>query len=633
VQVSEPRDDASSWPPPHLLDPQRLAAVEATGLLDSDRWDPGLLDAAAAQSWDRLTGLAARLLRAPMAFLTLVDDKQSNWLSCVGVEEAAGWSNPVEESFCQYVIADRAPFVVGDAAAHPRTQGNLSVEVLGVRAWAGFPVLDSGGQPLGSFCVLDTVPRKWTTEDIEVLGVLAEAAAAQVRLLTAVAAEREAEERLQRLTGVALELVGAATLDDLTDIVVNRALPVLGADGGAVIVVEADQTMRLAISARLGEQTQVLYGLLPGDSPLPACHVARTGERVQLPTRASGLAFTPEMEQVYETTQRSAWAFTPLTVAGRRIGSLAVSWREERVFGVEELELVDAFAAQCAQALDRIQAEEARRTAALEVQRLAESLQQALLTPPPQPDHLHIVVRYLPASHEAQVGGDWYDAFLQPDGATMLVIGDVVGHDRAAAAQMGQLRGLLRALAYTAEVTTPDDTPAQVLSRVEHAAAGLDVQTLATVVLARVERVPDVPVSGRRTLRWSNAGHLPPVLLLADGTSRLLEGEEDLLLGVDPDTARTDHTVELPDESMLLMFTDGLVERRGASLDEGLARLQAALVDLAGVGLDELCDTLLARLAGDAGEDDVALIAVRVHSEDAPRPPQAGPNRLPHGLS
>jgi serine phosphatase RsbU (regulator of sigma subunit) len=477
--------------------------------------------------------------------------------------------------------------------------------------------------------VVDTLPREWTAEDVEVLGVLAEAAAAQVRLLAAVAAERRAKEWLQRLTGVAMELVGAATLDDLTDIVVNRALPVLGADGGAVVVVEADRSMRLAVSARLGEQTQVLYGLLPADSPLPACHVARTGERVQLPTRASGLAFTSEMEQVYETTQRCAWAFTPLTVAGRCIGSLAVSWREERAFGLEELELVDAFAAQCAQALDRIQADQARRTAALEVQQLAESLQQALLTPPPEPDHLHIVVRYQPASHQAQVGGDWYDSFLQPDGATMLVIGDVMGHDRAAAAQMGQLRGLLRALAYTAEVTTPDDTPAQVLSRVEHAARGLDVQTLATVVLARVERIPDVPVSGRRTLRWSNAGHLPPLLLLADGTSRLLEAEEDLLLGVDPDTPRADHTVELPDQSTLLMFTDGLVERRGASLDEGLAHMQAALVDLARVGLDELCDTLLARLVGDAGEDDVAIIAVRAHPEDAPRPPQAGPNRLP----
>lgn len=255
---------------------------------------------------------------------------------------------------------------------------------------------------------------------------------------------------------------------------------------------------------------------------------------------------------------------------------------------------------------------------------LADRLQQALLTSPPEPDHLHLVVRYRAAAHEAQVGGDWYDAFLQPDGASMLVIGDVVGHDGTAAAKMGQLRGLLRALAYST-----DDAPAAVLTRVEHAARGLAVDTLATAVLARIERSPDVPVCGSRTLRWSNAGHLPPVLLHQDGTSNVLGSEPDLLLGVDPDATRHDHTTELPDSATLLLFTDGLVERRGASLDDGLARLQAALADLAEVPLDELCDTLLGRMVPEPGEDDIALLAVRTYPEDRPRPATAGPNRLP----
>ena len=96
---------------------------------------------------------------------------------------------------------------------------------------------------------------------------------------------------------------------------------------------------------------------------------------------------------------------------------------------------------------------------------LSDRLQQALLTPPPEPDHLHVAVRYQPAGHEAQVGGDWYDAFLQPDGATMLVIGDVVGHGSDAAAAMGQLRGLLRALAYD-----NDEPPAATLHA--HGAGG-----------------------------------------------------------------------------------------------------------------------------------------------------------------
>ena len=258
---------------------------------------------------------------------------------------------------------------------------------------------------------------------------------------------------------------------------------------------------------------------------------------------------------------------------------------------------------------------------------LSDRLQESLLTPPPAPDHLQIAVRYRPAAHEAQVGGDWYDAFLQPDGATMLVIGDVVGHDSSAAAAMGQVRGLLRALAYG-----HDDGPAATITRVEHSARGLAVSTLATAVLARIERHPDVPVTGLRQLRWSNAGHLPPILLAPDGTATLLTSQPELMLGIDPDAPRSDHTVDLPDDHTLLLVTDGLVERRDIDLDEGIERLREALSDLGGTPLEQLLDTVLARLVPEAGADDVAIVAVRTWPEDRPRPAEAGPNRLPPGF-
>jgi PAS domain S-box-containing protein len=279
-------------------------------------------------------------------------------------------------------------------------------------------------------------------------------------------------------------------------------------------------------------------------------------------------------------------------------------------------------AARQAAEIDRLAREAAASRA------LSDRLQQALLTPPPEPDHLHVAVRYQPAGHEAQVGGDWYDAFLQPDGATMLAIGDVVGHGSAAAAAMGQLRGLLRALAYD-----NDEPPAATLSRVDRAAQGLAVSTLATAILARVERHPDVPVDGRRILRWSNAGHVPPLLLAPDGTSRLLETPPDLMLGVDPGAVRHDHVVDLDVGDTLLLATDGLLERRDSDLDEGMARLQETLADLGDKPLDELLDTVLARLVPGAGQDDVAVVAVRAYPEDRPRPPEAGPNRLPPGVT
>jgi serine phosphatase RsbU (regulator of sigma subunit) len=225
------------------------------------------------------------------------------------------------------------------------------------------------------------------------------------------------------------------------------------------------------------------------------------------------------------------------------------------------------------------------------------------------------------------VGGDWYDAFLQPDGATMLAIGDVVGHGSDAAAAMGQLRGLLRALAYD-----NDEPLSATLTRVEHAARGLGVAGLATALLARVERHPDALVSDRRVLRWSSAGHLPPVLLAADGTTTVLGTPPDLMLGVDPDAPRRDHTAHLDDGSTLLLVTDGLVERRDSDLDAGMTALRAALADLGSTPLEELCDTVLVRLVPDHPGDDVALVAVRAHPEDRPRPQEAGPNRLPAGV-
>jgi PAS domain S-box-containing protein len=258
---------------------------------------------------------------------------------------------------------------------------------------------------------------------------------------------------------------------------------------------------------------------------------------------------------------------------------------------------------------------------------LSDRLQEALLTPPPEPDHLEVAVRYQPAAQEAHVGGDWYDAFLQPDGATVLVIGDVVGHDSRAAAAMGQLRGLIRALVYD-----NDEPLADTVGRVERTAQGLAVATLATALVARVERDPDVPVTGPRTLRWTNAGHPSPVLLAPDGTTTVLDTRPDLMLGVDSGASRHEHTVPLHDGVTLVLFTDGLVERRDSDLDEGLDRLRTALGELAGRPLEELCDELLSRLVPGPRGDDIALVAVRAHPEDRPRPAEAGPNRLPPGV-
>ena len=262
-------------------------------------------------------------------------------------------------------------------------------------------------------------------------------------------------------------------------------------------------------------------------------------------------------------------------------------------------------------------------------QLLAQDLQRSLLTAPPQPDHMQIAVRYEPAVEAAQVGGDWYDAFLQPDGGTVLVIGDVVGHDTAAAAAMGQLRSLLRGIA-----AHTGAGPADVLRGVDQVMQTLKIETTATAVVARVEQSADERSRGVTWLRWSNAGHPPPMVIAPDGTVAVLTGDDaDLLLGIEPTSRRAESTVVLDRGSTVLLYTDGLVERRGQSLDEGLMRLRDLLIELAPLSLDELCDGILRRLAPERPEDDVALVAVRLHPQDQPRPVEAGPTDIPENVA
>ncbi len=254
---------------------------------------------------------------------------------------------------------------------------------------------------------------------------------------------------------------------------------------------------------------------------------------------------------------------------------------------------------------------------------IAEGLQRSLLTAPVEPDHMQVVVRYQPAAEAAEVGGDWYDAFRQPDGSTVLVIGDVMGHDITAAADMSQVRSLLRGIAYATGAT-----PATILSTLDAAMQGLGVRTSATAVVARVEQ-PAGEGHGPHVLRWSNAGHPAPVLLEPDGTTRLLDARtNDLLLGVSASWPREDQELRLEAGSTVLLYTDGLVERRDRPVMVGMAQLQEAVAKLADRDLDALVDGVLARLSPGRNEDDVALVAVRLHPQDRPRPPEAGPSRV-----
>jgi serine phosphatase RsbU (regulator of sigma subunit) len=169
----------------------------------------------------------------------------------------------------------------------------------------------------------------------------------------------------------------------------------------------------------------------------------------------------------------------------------------------------------------------------------------------------------------------------------------------------------VRAIAYDRQ-----ERPAQVLSRADRAVAGLGVATLATALVGRIEQDDEDRAAGRRRLRWATAGHPVPMLLQPDGTVVDLDAPVGPPLGTDWSGPRADGMVDLLPGATLLLFTDGLFERRTGDLDTGRARLRAAVEARAGEPLADLCDGLLVELLADGAEDDVALLAVRVHPED-----------------
>ncbi|MCZ2849593.1 SpoIIE family protein phosphatase [Modestobacter sp. VKM Ac-2978] len=592
----------------------RVAAVRATELLD----------AAAEESFDRLTALARRLTGAPVALLTVVDDQRSYWLSRQGTEPGGPVQSTVEESFCQYVLGGE-PLVLDDVTADERTKRNPHVEELGVRAWAGFPVHTPDGEVLGSFCVVDTVAHEWTTHDIELLEDLAAIASREVALrVTMLRAEQaRAEARAEADRAALLARIGDLLTAGLEpagvwQAIARLAVPALGALA-YVCTVERDGSLApVAVRHADPDQLAVLeewvhgMGRRIGEASGPG-HVAVTG-RVQLIDVPADAALTPDQRDAAARLGVSSALVAPLSSRDGVVAVLVVArtGAAPPYSGVEQ-ELVTAMADRAALVVENALAYAWQRS-------MSETMQRALLPPVlPHPEHLQLAARYQPAGDAQLVGGDWYDAYLDARGTTSLVIGDVAGHDIEAAATMGQLRTMLRMAGHDGTATA-----GTVLAAVDAACDTLAHGVFATVLVAQIDGDPATSPGGERSIRWSSAGHPPPLLLHADGRVDVLTDPVGMPLGVLPDQLRPDHLCSLPAGSTLLLYTDGLIEHgagpAGArDLDQGLERLVGVLTGAAALGLDALCDRVVDTLLPASGaDDDVALIAVRV------APPTAG---------
>jgi serine phosphatase RsbU (regulator of sigma subunit) len=226
------------------------------------------------------------------------------------------------------------------------------------------------------------------------------------------------------------------------------------------------------------------------------------------------------------------------------------------------------------------------------------TLQANLLPPaPPALAGISTAVRYLAASYGVEVGGDFYDVVELSNGHVALAVGDVVGHDITAAATMGQLNSVYRALL----VDRP--SPSSMIDRLQASWSLLGLQRMATALFANLD-----PATGQ--LRVASAGHLPPLLITA-GHAEFLPVTPSRMLGAPPASAPAlEWAGVVPVGATLVLFTDGLVESRAADIDEGLAHLLAAAAGAGTSDPDELCDRLLADLTGAHRADDIALLAL-----------------------
>lgn len=240
-----------------------------------------------------------------------------------------------------------------------------------------------------------------------------------------------------------------------------------------------------------------------------------------------------------------------------------------------------------------------------EAEHVAERLQRSLLPELPQLPGVKTAARYTPSGTAAQVGGDWYDVFTLPGGGTALIVGDVVGHDLRAAISMSQLRNMLRGIACDRQ-----EPPDAIVRRLDTAGCNLYPGTYASCVYGVLHGGTDVR---SWFFDYTSAGHPPPLLVTADGEARYLEAGHGPLLGVDPHLPRSNGGEFLAPGSTLLLYSDGLIERRGEPLDHGLTRLRRHAAGLAAQPPDVLCDRLISALVPDVdAADDVALLAVHL---------------------
>lgn len=479
----------------------------------------------------------------------------------------------------------------------------LDVEVTGAtparpgeqRTWLSswYPLHGAAGKPVGAGLVAVEITDRKREE------------AERERLLAAERAARgvaeNAQSRLALLAEAGTRLASSLEPETTLGNVARLVVPGL-ADICVVDLLEDERLRRAAVvvhdGERQGQLAALLRSLLPRlDGSNAIAEVLRTGRPRIVPSIAEehvpGATDDPARAELVGHLAGRSLIVVPLVARARVLGTLSfTSAPGAAPYADEDLTLGEEIARRAAVAIDNARAYAAER-------RIADALQRSLLPAEPlvAPGG-QVAVRYLPADVEALVGGDFYDLIVVEDRPWTTAVGDVAGKGVLAAAVMGQLRAAVRAYALEGH------DPAGIVCRLDRLFRVMNASDFTTCIVAAYK--PET-----RELTWTNAGHLPALVRRADGRCEWLRGPTALPLGLGDLDRCGQEILRLGSGDLLVLYTDGLVERRAESIDVGLGRLRRAVSE-APTGPEELCSFLVNALLGDGRrDDDVALLVFR----------------------
>jgi Stage II sporulation protein E (SpoIIE)/GAF domain/PAS fold len=403
-------------------------------------------------------------------------------------------------------------------------------------------------------------------------------------------------EPVYRPIALAIALTDAVTARQVSAVVTRELLPAFGGRRLAIYLLQ-ERHLHLAWESGFPQGFLAPFDGVSLDTRLPGVETLTSGRPMFFETMEQMTAAYPG---IAVDASEGSRAFLPLIASGRPVGSCILGFEHPRRFSTEDRTVLTALAGLIAHAMERAQRYDSEAA-------LARGLQQALL-PRRLTEHPHVETagRYLPGTEGMDVGGDWYDVVEAGDGLA-LVIGDVQGHGVQAAATMGQLRSAVRAFALS-------DQPADlVLSGTNRLMIDLDPGQFASCCYVRLD-----PATG--AARFARAGHLPPLLRGPDGRTRVLDLPGGVVLGVDPHARYPTTELHIEYDSVLALYTDGLVERPGTDIDDGITALRVALTRAGalpgrrgGRSLSGTADRLTAnaRQATDRPDDVALLLAAR----------------------